>query len=183
MGSEFLAFFVYVDSNENFIQSIHTDCNDKVSKSFQKFVLEVCDSYHKWSSRTDSTILDGVCNYLVRYRKCMGNNLGLTTVCCWKALRNETLHIEEKNSFLQYFCCESLGFSMDISSATLEECGNQNCYGASFQSNFIKHGTSFPICICPCDETISCSQTTSMWIPFAWGRSGGSNESGSNSGG
>jgi hypothetical protein len=47
---------------------------------------------------------------------------------------------------------------MDISSATIGECGNQNCYGAIFQSYFIKYGTSFPICIFPCDETISCNQ-------------------------
>lgn len=152
---------------------MHTDCNDKVSKCFQNFVGEICDSFPTWSSWVEDGIVHDVCNYLLRYQKCIGKQLGLNTVCCWKALKNDSCHSKTENSFLQYFCCESLGFTMDISSTALREC-LQTCYGAIFQSSFIKHGTSFPLLNYPCDGIVSYSPSNSMWIPFAWGRSGGS---------
>lgn len=126
------------------------------------------------NNRNQSPIFNDVCKYLIRYRRCIGNELGLNTVCCWRALRNNECVDTTENDFFHYFCCESLGFSMDISSNNLRECGDHNSYGAIFQSSFIRHGTSFPICVFVADKTVSCSQSKSTWIPFAWGRGGGS---------
>jgi len=113
-----------------------------ISKSFVK---NTCVAYPRYICNFQSAIFHDVCKYLIRYRNCLGNFLGLNTVCCWKALKNNACIDTEENEYLQFFYCESLGFSMNISSAALWHCGNNNVYGAVFQSSFISHGTSFQI--------------------------------------
>lgn len=133
----------------------------------------ICDAYPRFVNNVQSAIVHDVCKYLIKCRKTLGHNLGLNTVCSWKALSNNDCIDTEENEILHFFCCESLGFCMDISSTALQDCGNHNSYGAIFQSNFISHGTSFPICDVKADKSVFCGQSNSKWIPFAWGRSGG----------
>jgi hypothetical protein len=115
--------------------------------------------------------------YIKRYSSIMGGSVGLNTLCCWTMAKNLKENRSSKvRSIEHYFCCESLGFAMDISSYVFLDTDVEK-YGACFMSNFISHGTSIPL-IMTSDNTYSLSPSDdSPFVPFAWGRSGGSRDS------
>ena len=54
---------------------------------------------------------------------------------------------ETSSNYIHFFCCESLGFALDISSICLSDIGLSGSYGGSFSSYTINHGTSVPLSI------------------------------------
>ena len=114
--------------------------------------------------------MEKVILYMKRVLSCVGSKMGLFTVCCWTFIENEHSTNDKSNELQHYFCCESLGICMDISPKHLGHFRNK-CYGASFLSNYIAHGTSFPVTVT--NKTVHTSRCKSSFIPIAWGRSGG----------
>jgi hypothetical protein len=119
-----------------------------------------------------------VYQYIKRYSSLMGGAVGLNTLCCWTVAKDSKENRSSKvRSIEHYFCCESLGFAMDISSDVFMDT-DVGKYGACFMSNFIAHGTSIPLVVM-LDNTYSLSSIKdSPFVPFAWGRSGGHRDSG-----
>lgn len=119
-----------------------------------------------------------ICNYIQRVQQICGEKISIATICCWQALEREKKD-GRNGQYIHFFCCESLGFALDISSLCLKKDGLGGSYGGSFSSSFVEHGTSVPLSISTTtnnrDIRVSVSsQPSCQYIPFAWGRTGGS---------
>jgi len=115
-------------------------------------------------------------DYFQRARTLFNDKISMTTVCCWKALMTSPSSCPETSSnYIHFFCCESLGFALDISSACLLNKDLSGAYGGSFSSRIINHGTSIPLStnMSNDDVQISLKPQSNCYIPFAWGRTGG----------
>lgn len=148
-----------------------------VIEDIYDLMKQSCDNIDvkKESSRDERKIRD----YIRRVQQISGKKISMATICCWQALERGK-KVDEKNvQYIHFFCCESLGFALDISSLCLKKDGLDGSYGGSFSSYNVDHGTSVPLTVCTRndrDVRVSVSpQPSCPYIPFAWGRSGGSN--------
>jgi len=118
-----------------------------------------------------------VLEYFQRARVLYDDEVSMSTICCWKALETSSSTIKEKPccNYIHFFCCESLGFALDISSACLLNKDLSGAYGGSFSSRIINHGTSIPLSTTTTNDgvRISMKPQSDCYIPFAWGRTGG----------
>ena len=119
-----------------------------------------------------------VLEYFQRARFLYHDEISMSTICCWKALETSSRAIKEEpcSHNIHFFCCESLGFALDISSACLLNKDLSGApYGGSFSSRIINHGTSIPLStnMSNDDVHISLKPQSNCYIPFAWGRTGG----------
>ncbi len=116
-------------------------------------------------------------DYFRRVQQICGKKTSMSTLCCWKALEKGKKMDEMKDiNYIHFFCCESLGFVLDISSLCLNENGLDGSYGGSFSSSVVKHGTSVPLTTHRDKQKVRISvapQSNCPYIPFAWGRAGG----------
>lgn len=164
-----------------FGSTLHRDSNDKVLEEIAGILDDSCEKHAR--NETDLSIEERkIFQYFQRTRALFVNEISMATICCWKALKHSTqLGCEEKHDhYIHFFCCESLGFALDISSICLTHPALNGSFGGSFSSCIINHGTSVPLSICSSSQhgvRLSVQPQTGHFIPFAWGRTGGSKKS------
>ena len=156
------------------LKSMHKDKNDKVDPNFGEAIKNaiICGTLRNEDEKT-------LLQYLQRYKDSVGDQVGMNTVCCWTTVKSDNCVEEEKMpSFEHYFCCENMGFGLDISSNVLNHKDVGGSFGACFLSPFLVHGTSICLSISS-DQKLFLSILKKGWIPFAWGRSGAGPKPGS----
>lgn len=159
-----------------FFQTLHRDNNDTVINDIYEVMKQSCENNNvKKDCSSDER---KICNYVQRVQEMCGKKISMATICCWKALEREKKMDSKNGQYIHFFCCESLGFALDISSLCLNKDGLDGSYGGSFSSSIVEHGTSVPLSMCNSnngDIRVSVSpQQSCPYIPFAWGRTGGS---------
>jgi hypothetical protein len=159
-----------------YFQTLHKDDNDQVIDDITILLDASCEHYLTSGTQMSDSERN-IFDYLQRARALYDDKVSMSTICCWKAL--ETCHSNTCNetggSYIHFFCCESLGFALDISSTCLMNSDLSGSYGGSFSSFTINHGTSVPLSINMSndDVLVSVKPQSLAYIPFAWGRSGG----------
>lgn len=159
-------------------QTLHRDDNDKVLEEIAGILDDCCEKHAR--NDTDLSVEERkILQYFQRTRKLFMDELSMATICCWKALKyNTPMGCKEKpDHYVHFFCCESLGFTLDISSICLTHPALNGSFGGSFSSCIINHGSSVPLSICSSHQhgvLLSVQPQTGHFIPFAWGRTGGS---------
>jgi hypothetical protein len=137
-----------------------------------------CERYSKSKKMTQDEERN-IFEYFDRARSLYKDGVSMSTICCWKALDACPGNNRDEHgyNYIHFFCCESLGFALDISSTCLMNSDLSGSYGGSFSSFTINHGTSVPLwtsALCSNDGVIiSVKPQSGGCIPFAWGRSGG----------
>ena len=150
-----------------------------------QMIMESC-LHHESKTDPGQSLSDErkIHEYFQRARKICGKKTSMSTLCCWKALEKGKKMAGMKDiSYIHFFCCESLGFTLDISSLCLNENGLDGSYGGSFSSSLVKHGTSVPLTRHRDKRRVRISvtpQPNCPYVPFAWGRAGGPKSNKSN---
>jgi hypothetical protein len=155
-------------------QTLHRDENDVVNEDIKSIFDASCGRY----SSSGSVMPDEermVFEYFQQARSLYDDKVSMSTICCWKALASSTINKKACCNYIHFFCCESLGFALDISSTCLMNNDLSGSYGGRFSSSTINHGTSIPLSTTMSHDSVlvSLKPQSDCYIPFAWGRTGG----------